>query len=111
MPLKERLVDGHAFDADAALIAIHFDQPVDQQERVAMGKELHDARNVSAAEFLFRLLRLFHDLVRTTLSVPHLPLAPRGAAGVPAASRPRSAAPTRPSAPPACRPVGRQPGP
>src|SRR5262245_49813976 len=65
MPLEEGFVDGDALDADAAFIAIHFDQAVDQQKRVAMGQQFHDARNVGAAQFLLGRLRFTHELVRT----------------------------------------------
>src|SRR5262245_17316139 len=65
MPLKEGFVDGDALDADAAFIAIHFDQAVDQQKRVAMRQQFHDPRNVGAAQFLLGRLRFTHDPART----------------------------------------------
>src|SRR5262245_31781772 len=72
VPLKEGLVDGDALDADAAFIAIHFDQAVDQQKRIAMGKQLHDARDVGAAELLLGSLRLFHGSTRTMPRASHI---------------------------------------
>jgi hypothetical protein len=68
MPLEERLVDGHALDADGALVAIHVDDAVDHQEGIAMRQELHHPRDVSRAELL-RGTSLCHCLARSQLIV------------------------------------------
>src|SRR5262245_40288991 len=65
VPLKEGFIDGDALDADAALIAVHFNEPVDQQKRIAMRQQFHDPRNVRAAQFLLGRLRFAHDPART----------------------------------------------
>jgi hypothetical protein len=46
MPLEKRLVDGHVFDGYQALRAFEFDNPVDQQERVTVGKKTQDFLDV-----------------------------------------------------------------
>jgi hypothetical protein len=41
-----RLVDGNVLDADAAVVIVHFDDLVDQQERVPVRQQLHDPHDV-----------------------------------------------------------------
>src|SRR5215204_727655 len=41
-----RLVDGDVLDADTALVAANLDDPVYQQERVAMREQIHDLLDV-----------------------------------------------------------------
>src|SRR5713101_6627140 len=42
MPLKERLVDRDVLQADDPLLLLDLENPVHQQERVAVGQNLHD---------------------------------------------------------------------
>src|SRR5205814_1417619 len=46
MPLEERLVDRHVLDADDPLLPFHLDDPVHEQERIAMRQDVHDAADV-----------------------------------------------------------------
>ena len=56
VPLEERLVDGDALDADGALVAIHVDDAVDQQKRIAVRQQLHArARCPRVPSFFARL--------------------------------------------------------
>ena len=52
MPLEERLVDGDVLDADGALVAVHVDDAIDHQERIAMRQQLHHAPDIGRAELL-----------------------------------------------------------
>ncbi len=55
MPLEERLVDGHALDADDRLVRTIVLGPVDQQEGIAMGNAAGD---LGIVDVLARLLGL-----------------------------------------------------
>src|SRR5215831_937395 len=61
MPLEEGLVHGHALDANRALVPVHVDDAVYQQERIAMWQQFHHPIDVGRAELL-RGSRLCHLL-------------------------------------------------
>ena len=44
--LEVGLVDGDVFDGDDALLALHLDDAVDEEEGIAMGQEGHDVEDV-----------------------------------------------------------------
>ena len=46
MTLEEGLVDRHVLEPDHALVAVHFHDPVDQEERIAVGHDLQDLADV-----------------------------------------------------------------
>ena len=46
MALEIRLVDGDVLDAGARLLAIHVDDPVDQQEGIAVRQDLLNLRDI-----------------------------------------------------------------
>src|SRR5581483_2228020 len=76
MALEERLVDAHALDADGALVGIHVDDAVHQEERVAVRQQLHHPRDVRRAELLLRRSGIRHCLVLARL--PHPAKLPAG---------------------------------
>ena len=45
-PVKVRLIDRHILDGNNARLALHLDHAIDQQKRIAVGKNLHDLDNV-----------------------------------------------------------------
>src|SRR5690606_6606840 len=44
--LEERLVDGDVLDADNSTVGLDLDDPIDQEERVAMRDHLHDLGDI-----------------------------------------------------------------
>src|SRR6185312_8415704 len=48
--LKLRFVEGHVLDADGTLVAIHRDDAVDHQERVAMRQRIEDLKDPGSFE-------------------------------------------------------------
>ncbi len=46
--LKERLVDRDVLDADDPLAVLDLDDPIDQQERIAMRQDVQDRADVDA---------------------------------------------------------------
>ena len=51
MALKERLVDGDVLDANRGIVAVHLHDLVDEEKRIAMRQQFHDARNIRRAQF------------------------------------------------------------
>src|SRR5690606_23197996 len=50
--LEEWLVDGHVLEPDGGLVAIHVEDAIDQEERIAMRQQLEQARDIGCAELL-----------------------------------------------------------
>src|SRR2546421_13031979 len=46
MALEERLVDRDVLDSDDSLLPFHFDDPVYEQERIAVGQIVHDLADI-----------------------------------------------------------------
>ena len=57
MAREMRLVEGDVLDADGRLVAVDIDDPVDQQERIAMRQQLPASRLMSSVSSVDRLLQ------------------------------------------------------
>src|SRR5258705_5075819 len=52
--LEEGLVYGHVLQADGGMVAIHVEDAIDEQKRIAMREQVQHPRNIGRAELRFR---------------------------------------------------------
>src|SRR5687767_6747270 len=50
MTLKERLVESYVFNADRRVFTVHFNDAIQEQERIAVRQQLHDALDIGLAQ-------------------------------------------------------------
>src|SRR5829696_570680 len=69
MTHEMRLVDGDVLDADTALVAANLDDPIYQQERVAVREQIHDLQDVRRSQL--SLCHASHSPPESVHETPH----------------------------------------